>query len=141
MITFVRNDLAVFGIGVGGIPRDLVLSLIFRRMRWVMLPLAGCFYAGLLMIGMLGLVGWKVTVISSNFLALMLIITISMNIHLTVRYASSTVTSRGSPHHDLVAGTLRRMVWPCLYTALSPPSSASARWCSAVSSRSSTSAG
>ena len=117
MITFVRNDLVVFGIGVA-VFLVIVLSLIFREARWVVLPLAGCFYAGLLMIGMLGLVGWKVTVISSNFLALMLIITISMNIHLTVRYRQLHRDFPELSHHDLVATTVRRMVWPCLYTAL-----------------------
>ena len=117
MITFVRNDLVVFGIGVAMF-LVIVLSLIFREARWVVLPLAGCFYAGLLMIGMLGLVGWKVTVISSNFLALMLIITISMNIHLTVRYRQLRRDFPELSHHDLVATTVRRMVWPCLYTAL-----------------------
>ena len=117
MITFVRNDLVVFGIGVA-VFLVIVLSLIFREARWVALPLAGCFYAGLLMIGMLGLVGWKVTVISSNFLALMLIITISMNIHLTVRYRQLHRDFPELTHLDLVAATVRRMVWPCLYTAL-----------------------
>ena len=117
MITFVRNDLVVFGVGVA-IFLVIVLGLIFREARWVVLPLAGCIYAGLLMIGMLGLVGWKVTVISSNFLALMLIITISMNIHLTVRYRQLHRDFPELSHHDLVAATVRRMVWPCLYTAL-----------------------
>ena len=117
MITFVRNDLVVFGIGVA-VFLVIVLGLIFREVRWVALPLAGCFYAGLTMIGMLGLVGWKVTVISSNFLALMLIITISMNIHLTVRYRQLHRDFPDLSHHDLVATTVRRMVWPCLYTAL-----------------------
>ena len=117
MVTFVRNDLVVFGIGVA-VFLVIVLSLIFREARWVVLPLAGCFYAGLLMIGMLGLVGWKVTVISSNFLALMLIITISMNIHLTVRYRQLHRDFPELSHRDLVATTVRRMVWPCLYTAL-----------------------
>ena len=117
MITFVRNDLVVFGIGVA-LFLIIVLSVIFREARWVVLPLAGCFYAGLLMIGMLGLVGWQVTVISSNFLALMLILTISMNIHLTVRYRQLHRDSPNLSHRDLVATTVRRMVWPCLYTAL-----------------------
>ena len=117
MITFVRNDLVVFGAGVA-VFLVIVLGAIFREARWVALPLAGCVYAGLLMIGVLGLTGWKVTVISSNFLALMLIITISMNIHLTVRYRQLHRDFPELSHHELVATTLRRMVWPCLYTAL-----------------------
>ena len=117
MITFIRNDLVVFGIGVA-VFLVIVLSAIFREARWVALPLAGCAYAGLLMIGVLGLTGWKVTVISSNFLALMLIITISMNIHLTVRYRQLHRDFPALSHYELVAATVRRMVWPCLYTAL-----------------------
>ena len=117
MITFVRNDLVVFGIGVA-VFLVVVLGVIFREVRWVVLPLAGCLYAGLFMTGVLGLLGWKVTVISSNFLALMLIITISMNIHLTVRYRQLRRDFPELDHHDLVATTVRRMVWPCLYTAL-----------------------
>jgi predicted RND superfamily exporter protein len=117
MVTFVRNDLVVFGAGVL-VFLIIVLTAIFREFRWVVLPLLSCFYAGLVMIGILGLIGWKVTVISSNFLALMLIITISMNIHLIVRYRQ---IHRDYPENNQLAlvGTMaRKMVRPCLYTAL-----------------------
>ena len=117
MVAFIKNDLVVFGGGVL-VFLVVVLSVIFARARWVALPLLSCFYAGLLMIGMLGLVGWKVTVISSNFLALMLIITISMNIHLTVRYRQLQRDFPEMSHPTRVATSVRRMVWPCLYTAL-----------------------
>jgi predicted RND superfamily exporter protein len=117
MVTFVRNDLIVFG---GGVLAFLIfiLTVIFRKLRWIVLPLLSCFYSGLIMIGVLGLIGWKVTVISSNFLALMLIITISMNIHLIVRYLQ---LHRDHPEYDqlaLVRTTAHKMVRPCLYTTL-----------------------
>ena len=117
MITFVRNDLIIFGGGVF-VFLIIVLTAIFREFRWIVLPLLSCFYAGLIMIGVLGLIGWKVTVISSNFLALMLIITISMNIHLIVRYLQ---LHRDHPDDDqfaLVRNTTHKMVKPCFYTAL-----------------------
>jgi predicted RND superfamily exporter protein len=117
MVTFVKSDLVVFGSCVLAF-LVLVLTLIFRKVRWVVLPLLSCFYASVVMIGMLGLVGWKVTVISSNFLALMLIITISMNIHLAVRYIQLRRDTPEASQLELVATTLDRMVWPCLYTAL-----------------------
>ena len=117
MITFVRNDLIIFGASVL-LFLVLVLTLIFRRIRWVVLPLLSCFYASAVMVGMLGLIGWEVTVISSNFLALMLIITISMNIHLAVRYTQLLRDMPEESHLGLVSITLRRMVRPCLYTAL-----------------------
>ena len=117
MIAFVRNDLLVFGVGVLAF-LVAMLGLVFRRPRWVLLPLACCSYAGLFMIGLLGLVGWKVTVISSNFLALMLIITLSMNIHLAVRYRQLRRDHPERDHIELVAMTVGYMVRPCLYTAL-----------------------
>jgi len=117
MVTFVRNDLVVFGGGVL-VFLILVLTAIFREMRWIALPLLSCFYAGLVMMGVLGLIGWKVTVISSNFLALMLIITISMNIHLAVRYRQLNRDHSDDDQIALVGTTTHKMVKPCLYTAL-----------------------
>ena len=117
MVTFVKGDLVVFGSSVL-VFLVLVLTLIFRRARWVVLPLGSCFYASVVMIGMLGWVGWGVTVISANFLALMLIITISMNIHLAVRYIQLSKARPGKTQRELVSRTIRRMARPCLYTAL-----------------------
>ena len=117
MITFVRNDLIVFGGGVL-VFLIVVLTAIFRELRWIVLPLLSCFYAGSIMVGVLGLIGWKVTVISSNFLALMLIITISMNIHLIVRYRQLNRDHPGDDQLALVRTTMHKMVKPCLYTAL-----------------------
>jgi uncharacterized protein len=117
MVTFIGKDLVTFG---GGVLAFIVaaLALIFRRVRWVALPLACCFFAGLIMVGLLGALGWKVTVISSNFMALMLIITMSMNMHLIVRYRQLRAEQPEADHIDVVALTVSRMVWPCLYTAL-----------------------
>ncbi|MEE9608014.1 MAG: MMPL family transporter, partial [Myxococcota bacterium] len=66
MVTFVRRDLVAFGSGVL-VFIVVLLTVIFRSVRWVLLPLLSCFYAGTMMVGMLGLMGWAVTVISSNF--------------------------------------------------------------------------
>ena len=117
MITFIKNDLIIFGIGVF-LFLIIMLTIIFRKLRWVLLPLISCFYAGLLMMGLLGLVGWNVTVISSNFISLMLIITMSMNVHLIVRYRQLHNDFPDYTQKELVFETTTKMVWPCLYTAL-----------------------
>ncbi len=117
MVTFIKNDLLVFGIGVFAF-LIAMLSIIFRKLRWVALPLLSCAYAGMLMIGLLGMVGWNVTVISSNFISLMLIITMSMNIHLVVRYRQLRKDLPDLDQKDLVMEMAGKMVWPCLYTAL-----------------------
>ena len=85
MMSFIKSDILVFGIGVF-IFIVLTLWFIFRNVKWVIIPLLGCGTSVIIMIGLLGLIGWKVTVISSNFIALMLILNMAMNIHLTVRF-------------------------------------------------------
>jgi len=117
MITFIRNDLIIFGVGVF-IFLVCMLSIIFRQARWVVLPLLSCVFAGLIMIGLLGLIGWRVTVISSNFISLMLILTMSMNVHLVVRYRQLRRDFPDWEHRQLVFETTKKMVWPCLYTSL-----------------------
>ena len=115
MITYVRNDLVNFGLGVL-IFILTTLIVIFRRLRWVVLPILSCIFAVSIMMGLLGFLGWKVTVISSNFISLMLILTLSMNIHLIVRYRQ--LRENFDDHFELVKNTTSKMVWPCLYTAL-----------------------
>ena len=73
MILYVKNDLINFGLGVF-IFIVLTLIVIFRSIKWVVLPVLSCIYAVIFMIGLLGLLNWEVTVISSNFISLMLIL-------------------------------------------------------------------
>ena len=117
MITFIRNDLLVFGAGVFAF-LVIMLSIIFRQARFVLLPLCSCIFAVVVMMGLLGLTGWPVTVISSNFISLMLILTMSMNVHLIVRYRQLRRDFSDREQKQLVSDTVQRMVWPCLYTAL-----------------------
>jgi predicted RND superfamily exporter protein len=117
MISFIKKDLIVFGIGVFTF-MILMLSIIFKQVRWVILPLSSCLIAGLIMMGILGYTGWQVTIISSNFISLMLILTMSMNVHLIVRYRQLSRDFSGKSHRELVMDTSCRMVLPCLYTAL-----------------------
>ena len=117
MITFIKSDLIVFGVGVF-LFLIVTLGVIFRRLRWVILPLLSCVYAGMMMMGVLGFTGWYVTVISSNFISLMLILTMSMNVHLIVRYRQLCKDQPDAEQRSLVFEMARKMVWPCLYTAL-----------------------
>lgn len=117
MITFIRHDLVVFGSSVL-LFLIIMLFIFFGSFSWVILPLGSCLYSGIVMIGLLGFLSWEVTVISSNFIALMLILTMSMNIHLIVRFRQLSVDFSNTPYNELVYMTMRRMFWPCLYTAL-----------------------
>ena len=117
MMSFIKNDILVFGIGVFAF---IVLTLwfIFRNLKWVVMPLLGCATSVIIMIGLLGFIGWKVTVISSNFIALMLILNMAMNIHITVRFLQ---LKKEMPHlkiYEAVLEASKKMMLPILYTVL-----------------------
>ena len=81
MMTFIKKDIIVFGIGVFAFI-IITLWFVFRKILWITIPISSCFFAVIIMIGFLGLMNWKVTVISSNFIAMMLILTMAMNLSL-----------------------------------------------------------
>ena len=117
LISFVKNDLKVFGIGVFFF-LILTMGIIFRKLRWVVLPMICCSFSAIAMLGLLGLSGWKVTVISSNFISLQLIITMSYTIHLVVRYRELLTQNPDNDQRDLVGETVRLMLVPILYSAI-----------------------
>ena len=117
MMSFIKNDILVFGIGVF-IFIVLTLWFIFRNLKWVIMPLLGCATSVIIMIGLLGLIGWKVTVISSNFIALMLILNMAMNIHLTVRFLQLKKEFPDLTKNEIVFESSKKMMLPILYTAL-----------------------
>ena len=89
MMTFIKSDIAVFGLGVL-LFIIATLWFVFRKLIWIIVPISSCFFSVIIMMGLLGLLGWKVTVISSNFIALMLILTMAMNIHMSTRFLQLT---------------------------------------------------
>ena len=117
MIQYIRHDLAVFGVGVF-IFLVLILWLFFHNPYWVMLPMLICAVTGLLTVGVLGYADWAVTVISSNFLSILLIITLSLTIHLIVRYRDLQLEQPEATHRELIRLTISSMALPCLYTIL-----------------------
>jgi len=117
MITFIKNDLKVFGFGMLCF-LVVTLGIIFRKKRWVFLPMLCCAFSAVVMIGLLGIFGWEVTVISSNFISLQLIITMSFTIHLIVRYRELLRNQPGSENRDLVREAVRVIFLPCLFSCL-----------------------
>ena len=117
MMTFIKSDIVVFGLGV---LLFIIATLwyIFRKLIWILVPISSCFFSVIIMTGLLGLLGWKVTVISSNFIALMLILTMAMNIHMSTRFLQ---LKENFPHKnvlDILILTTKKMFWPILYTVM-----------------------
>ena len=117
MVDFIKSDLAVFGIGIL-VFMIATLSFIFRSIRWVILPVATCALCLTIVLGLLSWLDWRLTVISSNFVSLLLIITLALTIHLIVRYRELFATKPKAEQRILVIETVQSMAKPCLYTVL-----------------------
>ena len=117
MMSYIKSDIVVFGIGVF-LFIVLILWLVFKNIKLVIIPLLGCSTSVIIMTGLLGLIGWKVTVISSNFIALMLILNMAMNIHVTVRFLQLRKEFNSFSNKEAILETCKKMFLPILYTVL-----------------------
>ncbi len=117
MMTFIKSDIIVFGLGV---LLFIVATLwfVFRNFLWIVVPISSCLFSVIIMMGLLGLLGWKVTVISSNFIALMLILTMAMNIHMSTRFLQLKKDFPSKNSFEIISLTTSKMFWPILYTVL-----------------------
>ena len=117
MVDFIKSDLVIFGTGIL-LFIVATLALIFRQLRFVILPLATCALCLTIILGFLSWIDWRLTVISSNFVSLLLIITLALCIHLIVRYRELQAMKPEASQHQLVTETVVSMAKPCLYTVL-----------------------
>ncbi len=117
MISFIEHDIVVFGLGVICF-LIVALTYFFRKLRWVALPMSCCLITVIAMVGLLGWLDWRVTVISSNFISLLLIITMSLSIHLIVRYRILLEQYPDADEKTVVMQTMKTMAKPCFYTAI-----------------------
>ncbi len=115
-INFISQDLITFGSAVFLI-FILVLGVIFKQFRWVAIPLSAALFSSIISIGVIGWLEWKVTVVSANFVSIVMIISLSLAVHLIVRYQELN-HKLDLDQKALVGETLRQMFLPCLYTAL-----------------------
>ena len=117
MMSFIKSDIIVFGLGVL-LFIIATLWFVFRKLIWIIVPISSCFFSVLIMTGLLGLLGWKVTVISSNFIALMLILTMAMNIHMSTRFLQLKNDFPNLDNFKIISMTTGKMFWPIIYTVL-----------------------
>ena len=117
MMSFIKSDIIVFGVGVL-LFIIATLWFVFKKLIWIIVPISSCFFSVIIMTGLLGLLGWKVTVISSNFIALMLILTMAMNIHMSTRFLQLRNDFPDLENFKIIQMTTEKMFWPILYTVL-----------------------
>ena len=116
-VSFIQDDVKVFGTA-SLLVIIFILIIAFRQLGWVIMPLLTCATSGYIMVCLLGLLNWPISVVSSNFLSLLLIITLSLNIHLIVRYRELAKQKPEATQRELLSKTVRSKFIPCVYTAL-----------------------
>ena len=114
MIGFIKSDLLVYGLSVLAL-LSFSLWLFFRQVRWIILPMFICAVSAIFTTGIFGMFGWEVTVISSNYIALQLIITISTVIHLVVSYREFYARHPKYSQNQLIYLTLRDKFSPSFW--------------------------
>ena len=117
LIEIISNDLVVFGIAIA-IGICLMLLVLFRALRWVCIPILCCLSSILSTMGLFALLDIKATVISSNFIALQLILTLAIVIHLIVQFRESSAAQPDASQRDLIKETLREKIGPCFFAGL-----------------------
>ena len=117
IVGYINSDLIVFSLAVIGL-MTIILAIIFKGIRWVLMPIIISISGALIMTGLLAFLEWKVTVISSNFFSLLLVMTLSVVIHLVVRYRELSQLNPKLDPSQLIKDTLTQMFKPCLFTTL-----------------------
>ena len=117
MITMVKNDMIVFGSAII-LFLIVLLGIIFRSLRWISIAMMCSLLSAVTAMGFLALIDQRVTVISSNFSSLLMIIAMSMVMHLIVRFRELQIRQPDTSILELSRQTVRFMYTPCLYAAL-----------------------
>ena len=110
---FINNDVRVFGISMIAI-MFIVLFLFFRRLSWVLLSLVCAFLNVLMVSGLIGLFGLQLTIISSNFVALLIIFSITLSIHVIIRYQEVSANNPNDLDNNLI-NAVKQIATPCIY--------------------------
>jgi predicted RND superfamily exporter protein len=111
MVDYIRSDLMIFGTA-SFLFMVLILAVLFRNLRYVLIPIASCVMSIVIMLGFLAWIDWRLTVISSNFVALLMIISLTVTIHLVMRYREYVATHPTWSREQLIMATLSFMAMP-----------------------------
>jgi len=117
LMSFVKYDLKTFSIVIFGL-LIVILFILFREVKWVLLPIFICTISIIATTGILGFFEWQVTVISSNFISLQLIMTMALVIHLIIKYKELLETKQNFTQEKLVLETVISMLKPSFFVVV-----------------------
>jgi predicted RND superfamily exporter protein len=115
MMDYIRSDLVVFGSAVA-LVFAIMLYLFFGNIWFVLLPILNAFFTTFVTAGFLGFMDWKISVVSSNFIALLLILTISLTVHVLVKI--NELKNESIDYKDSLTDSVNQMFLPCFFAAI-----------------------
>ena len=115
MMDYIRSDLVIFGVSVASI-FAIMLYLFFGNIKFVVLPISNAFLTTFVTAGFLGYMDWKISVVSSNFIALLLILTISLTVHVLVKI--NELSAESEDNKKSLIDAVEQMFLPCFFAAL-----------------------
>ena len=115
MMEYIRSDLVVFGVAVASV-FAIMLFLFFGNIWFVILPISNAFLTTFVTAGFLGYMDWKISVVSSNFIALLLILTISLTVHVLVKI--NELQKGSTDNNKSLVDAVDQMFLPCFFAAL-----------------------
>ena len=117
LINIIRSDLKLFGSAIG-LAICIMLFILFKNWRWVFIPITCCITSVIMTMGLFGIFDLRTTVISSNFIALQLILTLAICVHLIVQYRQLANDAPKATQVQLVSSTIRKKIKPCFYAGI-----------------------
>ena len=115
MMDYIKSDLVVFGSAVA-LVFAFMLYLFFGNIWFVILPILNAFFTTFVTAGFLGFMDWKISVVSSNFIALLLILTISLTVHVLVKI--NELKKESSDYKNSLIDSVNQMFLPCFFAAI-----------------------
>jgi predicted RND superfamily exporter protein len=115
MMEYIRSDLLVFGVAVASV-FAIMLFIFFGNIWFVILPISNAFLTTFVTAGFLGYMDWKISVVSSNFIALLLILTISLTVHVLVKI--NELQKGSTDNNKSLIDAVDQMFLPCFFAAL-----------------------
>ena len=116
MVRYIRHDMLLFGLAVLALIAAALYGF-FRELRWVFIPLGTSAVTVWLTMGVMAAVNLPVTAVSSNFVALLTITTVSFSVHLIAAHRENAGLNANEPACDIAFKTMSEKLAPCLYTA------------------------
>lgn len=114
IVYYIKSDLLVYTLLLGLI-LAVVMWLFFRNLSFVILSIVVCIFTLAISSGIFALLGYKITIVSSNYISILFVVNISLIIHLIVSYLENIKKYKNADKKRLILITALQKTTPSFY--------------------------